>query len=48
MVDIFWYILFLALSTKTNRKNLKKYYDEENGIGTLGPDGGIDGIFDFP
>jgi hypothetical protein len=26
---------------------IERYYDEENGVGGFGSDGGIDGVFEF-
>jgi len=32
---------------KTRERREAERYDEENGIGGLGPNGGINGIFEF-
>jgi hypothetical protein len=36
------------LGNQTEAKRERESYDEEDGIGGLGPNGGIDGVFNFP
>jgi hypothetical protein len=33
---------------EAERERERGSYDEDDGIGGLGPNGGIDGVFDFP
>jgi hypothetical protein len=42
-------IHFLGNQTeRRERERERESYDEEDGIGGLGPNGGIDGVFNFP
>lgn len=36
-----------CLVTGKEKKKMREIYYEENRIGSFGPDGGIDGVFDF-